>query len=91
MLGIKGLKLSQIKAISSASVKLQLDKSKLDALLAARKAGLDDERVIAELLGVPEGVEAKDYIRERVTEKEYEALRSIVAQYTNGKGKNPLD
>lgn len=85
-----GLKMSQIKAITAISRKLQFDKKKLDVLLEGHKSGRDQDELLAELLGVPEGVPAKEYLQEKLTDKEYEVLREVVDNYTKGKGNNPL-
>ncbi len=86
-----GLKFGQVKKIASASRKLQLNKDVLDKLIEARKNGDDDNTVISKLLNVPEGVEPKEYIQQKVTPQEYEALRELIHAYTKGAGTNPLD
>jgi hypothetical protein len=86
-----GLKLNQVKQIVGISRKLQFDKAKLDKLIEAREQGADEEQVLAELLGVPEGQDAKEYLHSRLTDQEYEVLREVVNTYTKGKGKNPLE
>jgi hypothetical protein len=86
-----GLKLNQVKQIMGISRKLEFDKNKLDKLIAAREEGKNEEDTLAELLGVPEGQDAKTYLHSRLTPQEYEVLREVVANYTKGKGTNPLD
>ena len=76
-----GLKLNQVKQIMSISRKLEFDKSKLDMLLEAREAGRNDDEVIAELLGIPEGVDAKEYLNQRLTPKEYDVLHEVVEEW----------
>lgn len=87
----KGLKIGQVKKVASVSRKLSLNKSSLQALIAAQKEGADSEEVLSRMLNVPEGVAVKDYLQERVTPDEYEALNQLISLYTNGAGTNPLE
>lgn len=86
-----GLKISEVKQISSISKKLKIDKSKLPMLRQASKEGRPEEEVMAELLGIPEGVDAKTYLHSVLTEREYEVLKSLFENYSQGKGSNPLN
>ena len=60
-------------------------------LRQASKEGRPEEEVMAELLGIPEGVDAKTYLSEVLTDREYEVLKGLFDSYTKGNGKNPLN
>lgn len=85
-----GFKASEIRQISSISKKLKLNTSKLPALMKARKEGKPEEEAMAELLDLPEGVDAKTYLRQTLNESEYEVLRGVIEKYTQGAGTDPL-
>ena len=87
---VAGFKFKEIRQIASISKKLKIDKSKLPMLMNARKEGRPEEEVIAELLNVPAGVDAKTYLQENLTEQEYETLRGIIEKMTGGAGTDPL-
>lgn len=86
-----GFKSSDVKAIVSISRKLDLDKSKLQRLLKGQKAGVPEDELLAELLGVPEGEDPKEFLKTQLSPQEIEVLRTVVANMTKGKGNNPLD
>jgi hypothetical protein len=88
MFGFKG---SEVKAIVSISRKLDLDKRKLQILLRGQKAGVPEDQLLADLLGVPEGRNAKEFLSEQLSPEEIEVLRNVVGNMTKGKGTNPLD
>lgn len=86
-----GFKSSDVKAIVSISRKLDLDKSKFNTLIAGQKQGIPEDELLADLLGVPEGRDAKEFLAEQLSAEELKVLRTIIANMTKGKGKNPLD
>lgn len=85
-----GLKISEVKQISSISKKLKLDRSKLALLSQAKNSGKSEDEVMMELFQIPEGQSSTTYLKETLSEQEYEVLKKLFSNFTNGKGKNPL-
>lgn len=78
------ISMSDAKTIRVITKKLRLNASDLAQLQAAQKQGVPSNVAIANLLGIREGEDPKEFLEKRLTDQELEVLRRILSHAKDG-------
>jgi hypothetical protein len=74
---------SSVKAIIGVSKKIDLDRQSLQKLINGRKAGEPENKLIAEMLNMPEGNDPDEFLKSKLSPEELEVLKGILHNLTS--------